>query len=83
MVKTITGEHKKCNACGYEYKWNYKIRDKKYADTTNKIIEKGDEDFIKIIGSFGYPISSWPYYREIFLYMCPKCMTVKGDNFKI
>lgn len=73
MLQDIIEEYKKCTACGYEYQW----------DTINKerIFIKGDEDFIKIIGKFAF--ETVRRVREIDLYMCPKCYTVKGDlDFK-
>jgi len=71
----ITEEYKNCIACGYEYEW----------DTIDKkeTILKGDQDFIKIIGKFGYEQRvPYRYIQEIDLYMCPKCFTIKGDNFQ-
>jgi hypothetical protein len=75
MFEEIIEEYKNCTACGYEYQW----------DTIKKerTTIKGDEDFIKIIGSFGYEDKN-PYrcIREISLYMCSKCFTIKGNDFQ-
>jgi hypothetical protein len=79
----ITEEYKNCVACGYEYQWKNKGVKKGSGRVYEKVIIKGDKDFIKIIGKFAYEENEpYKYVREIDLYMCPKCMTIKGNNFK-
>lgn len=77
MLEEIREEYKKCYACGYEYEWH------KNKTRNEKVITKGKEDFLKIIGRFGYEENEpYKYITEIDLFMCPKCMTVKGNDFQ-
>lgn len=63
----------KCQACGYEHKTDY------LHHFDNPVI-KGGEEFILIGGRFFIDDkSNYPPIREIYLFICPKCGTVKAD----
>lgn len=66
----------KCGACGYEYEVDYKRME--------RVIIKGNEDFIDIKGTFYIENNSDDPYREkvieASLIACPKCKTVILSN---
>ncbi len=58
----------KCKACGYEREVDYSEQPTKYT---------GDEDFIRIIGSFHVKNAEWHGGEHtVSLLACPKCNTV-------
>ena len=55
--------------CGYCY------------DRTLGIRPEGDEPFVRVNGHYTTKgESGWDYPREVYLYICPKCQTVRAER---
>lgn len=68
----------KC-VCGYIYEDEYIKRENKPG--FDRIVIKGDREFIHISGSF--TIASDRYYssvKQVELYACPKCGTIRMEE---